>query len=179
MHIFLSGPKGIGKSTVISKTLDILTAEAPIELGGFFTWNGGEADPHIFMRPAQSGRGGEIYRLASHNSQKGGLDCDIHVFEQDGARILREKTDPGLIIMDELGFLESGAPLFREAVLDTLAGSVPVFGVLRQDDIPWHNSIKENPFVTLFDVNENNRGDLPRNLARLLKLSIIYKEVIG
>ena len=165
MHIFLQGPKKIGKSTVIRKTLDILTSDAQLRLGGFFTWNGGNDDPHIYMRPARSGKEDGAFRLASYDFVNGGIISNIQAFELDGVRILADHADAELIIMDELGYLERNAPVFRRAVLDILAGDIPVFGVLRQGDVPWHLEIKQNPLVTIFEVNEKNRDGLPLELA--------------
>jgi nucleoside-triphosphatase len=168
LHVFLQGPRNIGKSTVIFRTLDILTARRPLRLGGFFTWRGGAEDPHIYMRPACKEREREIYRLAFYDASKGGLSCDPPVFEQTGTRLLSANAGAELIIMDELGFLESAAPAFRQAVLATLAGTIPVLGVLRQGDIPWHREIKDCPRVRLYEVNEENREALPLELAEYL-----------
>ena len=168
MHIFLQGPRRIGKSTVIARTLDILAVQTPLVPGGFLTWNGGKDDPHVYMRPAVSGREVELYRLASWDVRKGGLISDLRAFELDGVRLLKENTGADLIIMDELGFLESGASGFKQAALDVLAGDIPVFGVLRLGDVPWHKDIKDNPGVSLYDVNEKNRDSLPRELAERL-----------
>ena len=176
MHIFLQGPKNIGKSTVISRVLEILTAEAPLKLGGFFTWNGGKSDPHVYIRPARSGSEGEIYRLASYDAEKGGLKSNVSAFEHDGVRILNERAGVDLIIMDELGYLESGAPVFRKTVLDTLTGGVPVLGVLRLGNVPWHEEIKRYPAVTIYNVDEKNRGDLPRELTDVLKRSLMNRK---
>ena len=169
MHIFLQGPKRAGKSTVLRKTLDILTPDDHIKLGGFFTWKGGEADPHIYMRPANYGTENARFRLASYDLAGGGLIGDVRAFEQNGVEILTNSKDADLIIMDELGFLESDASIFKKAVLDTLDGSIPVFGVLRLGDVEWHKEIKRNPLVTLYNVGFDNRDDLPRELADLLK----------
>jgi len=168
LHIFLQGPKRVGKSTVIRKTLELLTADKLLRLGGFFTWNGGNDDPHIYLQPARSGMEDRVFRLASYDLVNGGLISYIQAFEQDGVQILADRADAGLIIMDELGYLERSAPVFRQAVLDILAGDIPVFGVLRQGDIPWHQDIKRNPKVTILDVNEKNRDILPRELAKRL-----------
>jgi nucleoside-triphosphatase len=168
LHIFLSGPRNIGKSTVIRHTLDILLKQGPVKLGGFFTWRGGAADPHIYLRPAQIGRESEIYRLATYNAENGGLSCHLQVFEQTGARLLVQSADVDLLIMDELGFLESKAPVFRQAVITALSGAAPVLGVMRLGDIPWHKEIKSNPRVVLYEINKKNRDALPRELAAQL-----------
>jgi len=168
MHIFLQGQRNTGKSTVILRTLEILLPLKPLVPGGFFTWNGGKNDPHVYMRPARSGQEHEVFRLASYDAAKGGLIGNIRAFDVDGVRLLNESRDSDLVIMDELGFLESGAEVFKQAVLDTLAGNAPVFGVLRLGDIPWHRSIRRNPSVTIFDVDESTREALPQELAARL-----------
>jgi len=191
MHIFLQGPRNIGKSTVIEKTLDILTVDRNIMLGGFFTWNDGKSDPCIYMRPAalkvgtgtaadaasgtasgtasgeaiSAGAVGESFILARYSAEKGGLVRDSSVFDTVGVSLLRGGADADLIIMDELGFLEDGSPLFMQAVMDTIAGHVPVLGVLRLGDVPWHAQIKRDPSVTLYDVGLDNRDALPAALA--------------
>ena len=170
MHIFLQGPKRVGKSTVIRKALDILMADAPLRLGGFFTWNGGKGDPHVYMRPARDGGRDEKYRIASYDPSVGRVSADTAAFETEGVRILGARPGAGLIMMDELGFLESDAPAFIQAVLDVLGEDIPVLGVLRLGDVAWHKEIKRNPLVTLYDVDERNRDDLPRKLALALKV---------
>ena len=169
MHIFLQGPRNVGKSTAIRKTLDIMSKTTSLSLGGFFTWNGGGETARIFLRPAIESRSDEVSLLASFDPAIGRMKCNPDVFEQTAAHLLAESASADLIIMDELGFIETDAPAFRKAVHDTLAGDVPVFGVLRQGkDIPWHDDIKKNPRVRLFDVTQENRDNLPQELARLL-----------
>jgi nucleoside-triphosphatase len=167
MHIFLQGPRNSGKSTVIHRMLDILMAQGSLKLGGFFTWRGGADNPHIYIRPAEVGREREIYRLASYDKANG-LSCDIQVFEQIGVSLLAESAGADLLIMDELGYLESHAAAFLQAVFSVLAGNTPVLGVLRQGDIPWHREIRDNPRAVLYEVDEKNRDTLPRQLAELI-----------
>ena len=168
MHIFLQGARKIGKTTVIKNTIDLLSADTPLVLGGFFTWNGGRGDPNVYIRPARQAGENEVFRLAGFDAEKGGMISDAETFEQDGVRILEHCADSNLIILDELGFLESGAPLFKRKVLDITGGGIPVLGVLRLGDVPWHDDIKENPAVKIYDVNENNRDTLPRLLSGIL-----------
>ena len=171
MHVFLQGPRGIGKSTVIQAALELLAQSHTILLGGFFTWNGGADDPNIYIRPAEPGAVGERYRIASYGGPSLGMVCDSQIFDTVGARILRESAQgetADLIVMDELGYLESDAEAFKRAVFETLSGDTPVLGVLRSGDVPWHEPIKRDPRVMIYNVNEENRGDLPREVIRML-----------
>lgn len=179
MYVFLQGERGIGKSTVISKTLEILANGQSIRLGGFYTWNGGRDDPNVYIKPAQCGETEAATIVAKWNKAGERMDSVAHAFEQEGVRLLSGLPGADLIIMDELGYLESNAPGFKQAVLDVLNSNIPVFGVLRLGDVPWHVDIKSNPLVELYDVNEKNRDELPRELAERLKLLIRNSRAAG
>jgi len=169
MHIFLQGPRGIGKSTVITKTLAILTSRYPLVTSGFYTWNGGRDDPHVYIKSARPDAEDGAIRVASWNDAGGGMKSEPGVFDHYGVAML-DADGANLVIMDELGFLESQAHVFKRTVIDTLAGSVPVFGVLRLGDVPWHEDIKRDPKVALFDVDVMSRDSLPQILAERIRL---------
>jgi len=169
MHIFLQGPRNIGKSTIIRNAVEILMADTPLSFGGFFTWKGRKSDPNAYIKSARAGREEEIFQIASFDPMIGRLVSHIQVFESEGARMINDSADADIIIMDELGFLESEASGFIRAVYETLGGSIPVLGVLRADDIFWLNEIRRNPRVSLFDVDEKNRDSLPREIASHMK----------
>lgn len=172
MHTFLLGPKNIGKSSVIRRMLDMLLDQGPFALGGFITWREGTHDPRIYMRPAQPGREREIYLLASYDAPSGGMHCVPQVFDEAGTRLLAESAGADIILMDELGFLESRSPVFQQAVCSTLAGNTPVIGVMRSGNIPWHEEIKASPRVRLCQVSQENRDTLPQELA------VYYQQLI-
>ena len=168
MHTFLQGERNIGKSTIIRKTLDIIAARNKVGLGGFFTWKNDEAMPLVYMRPAGKPEGNGVFLIAGFDKGTGRMAGDIRMFETEGVRILHDRDGAQLIIMDELGKFESEAPLFRQAVLDTLAGDIPVFGVLRLGDAPWLDPIRSDKSISLIDVNMYNRDTLPLELAERL-----------
>ena len=172
MHIFLQGARGVGKSTVIRRTLDIVFSQRPLVLSGFFTWKGKTENKDVYIHSARQGEENDIFRIARADKEKGGLTCDIQVFEQIGVQLLNNSKDADVIIMDELGYLESNAAKFIQTVYDLVAGQIPVFGVLRLGDVPWHERIKRDPSVRIYDINEENRDNLPRELAEVLQLTI-------
>ena len=169
MHIFLQGPRGIGKSTVIRKTIELLTERRNITIGGFYTWNGGKDDPNIYMRPARSGNSSGQFRVAAYSESKRSMVGDTKAFDTLGTGILLDSAGADLIIMDELGFLESGAGLFKKTVLETIAGGVQALGVLRLGDVPWHEAIKNDSRVSIYEVNEKTRDTLPQTVAIALR----------
>jgi nucleoside-triphosphatase len=174
LHIFLQGPRNVGKSTVIRKTLDLLTEQGPLKLGGFFTWRDVD-DQHIYMRSVQVGLEQEVYRLATYDIKAGTLCCNPQTFEQAGEHLLAESVGADLMLMDELGFLEEQATAFRQAVLTQISGNTPILGVLRQGDIPWHREIKASPRVMLYEASEKNRDSLPQELAAQLAVLLMHR----
>ncbi|MCL1816052.1 MAG: nucleoside-triphosphatase [Clostridiales bacterium] len=166
MHIFLTGPRHIGKSTVIQKTISLLQEGGLRRLAGFLTYWGTTGDSYLYIAAADPALGHEPCRLAEFKA--GSLICHAEVFDQLGVELLSSASSAQVICLDELGFLEAGSRLFKQKVLSCLKGDVPLFGVLRQGDIPWHEPIKSHPRVTLYEVNAYNREQLPCQLAALL-----------
>ena len=75
-----------------------------------------------------------------------------------------EDPSCGLILMDELGFLEAEAGLFREAVLAALRGPKPVLGVVRQGLGVWGDA----PLGEVWEVTESDREEIPARLRQRL-----------
>jgi nucleoside-triphosphatase THEP1 len=55
--------------------------------------------------------------------------------------------------------------VFQDEVLAVLAGDIPVLGVLREGNIPWHSRIVSNPKVDVWSITEENRNLIPERLA--------------
>lgn len=86
-------------------------------------------------------------------------------FEELGLQYLSEASSYPLIVLDECGRLEQKLPRFRARVLELLDGDVPVLGAVRQDAMGWLEDIRNHPKVQLITVTEQNRNDLPLQLA--------------
>ena len=123
--ILICGPRGVGKSTLIRR----LTALYPGPVSGFVTKRETVADGEglfpIYIHPAacpearrQYGPENLIGRCDSRRSVR-----YPEAFDRLGPPLL---TSGGLLVMDELGFLENDAHRFQAAVLAALDGSTPV-----------------------------------------------------
>ncbi len=163
MNLFLTGPRGIGKSTVLRRGLSGLPCRAA-GLMTCFDAPRGSTDKKLWLLPWSTepdfGAGAVCARMGSGERQ-----VFPEVFEDLGIRLLEAaERDPGagLILLDELGYLEAAAPRFRETVLRLLAGPRPVAGVVRQGLGAWGDA----PFGELWEVTEENRDLLPERLAQ-------------
>ena len=154
-HLFLTGRKGVGKSTLIR---GLLAAENG-PLGGFFTvkHQGG-----IYLLPA-AGEGTFTPENLLFYCGHGG---DPKRFDDLGCAALADTAGCSLLVMDELGPHEAEAERFQAAVFRTLDGDIPIIGVLQQAESPFLDRIARHPRVTVLTVTEDNRDALAAELRR-------------
>lgn len=166
MHIFLTGPKQIGKSTIINKVIEGIRKEG-LRIGGFCTYMGINNDLDIYINYLNQDK---IYlsdnKVAYRTLQ--GATPIFQVFDTLGVRILSENNND-VIVMDELGFLETNAELFKSKVLSLLDGVKPIIGVVKEREIPWLDKVKYHPQVELITVSKVNRDSLPEIILNKIK----------
>lgn len=158
-HLFLTGRKQVGKSTVLRRLLE----GRDIIVGGFRTVRirlEDGASIHM-VRPGEEEFNDEN-RIFSR--KKGVLHLDPGDFDRIGCALLEAAGESDLILMDELGPTEIDAVRFQQAVLDTLDGTVPVYGVLQAADSAFLDRIRERQDVQVITVTEENRDELPGEL---------------
>jgi nucleoside-triphosphatase THEP1 len=166
-HIFLTGEKGVGKSTIIRKLLDGYKGT----IAGFFTV-----------------RTNEVYhdRYSVHLLAAGGMDkpseenllffCGVpfdegktNRFNNLGCKALEGCMGAELIVMDELGPNEGNATEFCQAVMNVLNGDVPVIGVLQKADSPFLKVIANHPKVQVIEVTNKNRDGVLETLRSIIE----------
>ena len=159
-HLFLTGEKGVGKSTLIDRLLSRYTGR----VGGFRTRRvdtvrPGEATVHLLRVSdgEQPCEGNLLFSCAAYS-------CDR--FDTLGTAALRDR-DGDVLLMDELGPHEAAAPLFQRAVLDALDGPTPVLGVLQRAGEPFLRSIAARADTAVLEVTRENRDAL----AMLIELA--------
>lgn len=168
-HIFLTGEKQIGKSTLWAKVLE----RSGICPTGFQT-----------LEYLVNGcfRGYRLHGLGRVPEQFGN-DVPISVFLRRklhlpvtesfnifGTALLRlALEDGGFILMDELGIFERSAGDFRQAVSDCLNGDCHVLGVLQKADDPFLEAVLNRPDVLVFTVTKENRDTLVEPLLEALE----------
>ena len=165
MTIFLTGERGVGKSTALRRAL----MGSGLHVGGFMT-DFGETryadNKTLWLLPWSETPDFSAGEVCARMGPGGRRACP-EVFDGLGAALLRAAAhDPacGLILMDELGFLEAEAAGFREAVLSLLKGPKPVLGVVRQGLGTWRDA----DLGEVWEVTAENRDEIPRRLRQRL-----------
>ena len=174
-HLLLCGERGVGKSTLIRRLLE----RNAREIGGFVTKRLPDADENgffpIYLYPAAQ-------REDERRNQEANLvgTCDSRssvrypeVFDGLGVRLIESAPRGGLILMDELGFLENDAEAFQAAVLRALSGDTPVLAAVKPRDTPFLRAVREHRNAELVYIDEENRGAL---LAQLLPHILQWNE---
>ena len=158
-HLFLTGDKGVGKSTLARC---LLAGHTPC---GFRTVRvTGVLDrPSVHLLPAVGG----VPSAENLLFYCGAYSCER--FDTLGTAAPRGPGRGGhavhVLLMDELGPAESGAKKFCEAVLAALDGDLPVLGVLQKADTEFLRAVAGHPRVRLVTVTVENRDELRRTMT--------------
>jgi nucleoside-triphosphatase len=179
MHIFLTGERGVGKSTVIGKLTDRLVG---VRVGGFKTLGGPEdesGNSAVYIMPygenADDPRAfSENRKVAARNRRTFRYESYAGVFDGLGAKLLRCASHCDLIVMDELGFMEADAGGFQKTVLSFLDGAAQVLGVVKPQSSPrgasvvFLDRVRSHGNVRVFEITPENRDAAPDILLPLL-----------
>jgi nucleoside-triphosphatase len=166
-HILICGERGMGKSTLIEKLL----AHNTLPVYGYFTKltpqrEDGFHSIYIY-------RAGDPTRTQGEENHIG--DCDsrqrsIHgaVFDTLGVEYLEAKRG-GIIVMDEVGFMEAESKLFCAAVMRCLDGDIPALvAVKARFDVDFLNAVRAHPKASLYTITEENRDGLYQHLLPVI-----------
>ena len=123
-RLFLTGPSGIGKSTLLSAALGERLALA----GGFRTvrHRGEDGKPLYFS--LETPEGGDLGIFLDLRGRA--ANC-TEVFRKAGALQLKTAPEHPFSVLDEIGGTELLVPEFAEALEAFLAGDAPCIGVLK------------------------------------------------
>ena len=165
-HIMICGEIGVGKSTLISRLLE--NTARPV--CGYITKSLNVRDDgyhEIFMYAP----GDEEHAVFLADCNRRSRHVNLEVFETLGVELLSDIRSDGIIVMDEIGFMEERAEHFTSRVLELLDGSVPVIGAVKSThpDSAYLNSIRNHPNVELVYINQENRDDLYYSLLERVK----------
>lgn len=160
MHCLIVGPRGVGKSTLIRRVL----AELGRPVCGF------ETKKEDSLADAALGSPVHLYPVGEPKVPRADnriCHCPGHdprlaraAFDRYAPRLLAPAPPGGVMLMDELGFLESRSDAFCQAVLRRLEGDVPVIAAVKDLDIPFLTRLRSHPNCRCFFITPENRDGL-------------------
>jgi len=159
-HLFLTGEKGVGKSTYIKNYL--AKNFSGKHIGGFYTIRsdklfGDKFSVHIFDAAIPEGesffsRENFLFECGRNDTglyEKPGKTGDnvTEIFDTLGVEILSNsvKNNPDIIVMDEIGPHEFKAAKFKEEIFKILDADTPVIGVIQkvEEGMPGFSELEE------------------------------------
>ncbi len=119
--IFVTGAVGVGKSTLLKRVIDACVPTQKIY--GFCTKKLTLGSEHgavgkIYIYPAMEPLIMDDAHCVGEVFDRQGFDIHSEVFETAGAELLDRIPQGSIVLMDELGFLESTSPKFSNKVLE-------------------------------------------------------------
>ncbi|WP_411681363.1 nucleoside-triphosphatase [Clostridium thailandense] len=176
-NIFLTGQIRIGKSTLLNHTLEKINGK----IDGFRTLRYYEENElkGFYMKGLCEQNQSKELAFIGHCLGENQLRAVSKTFDTYGVEILNnclnKKVD--LIVMDELGFLERNAKLFQNKVWEALDSNIPVFGVLKQKDTSFLQSIRNRKDVELVLVTLENRNVMFETIMNKVRKAMMIKKV--
>lgn len=166
MKIFLTGPPGSGKSTVLMKTIELLKKKG-MKVGGMIT-------PEIRERGRRIGFGvKDVYSgkegiLASIDQKTGPKVGKYRVNLEDFERIALPALDSALkgcdvVCIDEVGRMEWFSKNFRNKVYEIFASGKKVVAILHREFVS-----KFKDYGEVIKVVPENREKLPEDIVNKL-----------
>ena len=163
-HILIVGRNGVGKSTLIRALLH----EIPLPAYGVITKK--EAAGQDGFCPVYIHTYGAERLFSQENRiglcREGKSIAFPEAFDRFSESI--HFPNDGVIVFDELGFLESGASRFTGTVLHTLDCAPFVIAAVRDKQTPFLNAVRSHPRADVYYVDEQNRDSVRNELLASL-----------
>jgi len=167
--IFLTGPPGIGKTTVLLKAVEKLRSMG-FKVGGMMSREVRERGVRVGFKivDLSTGREGWLAHVRQPVGPKiSKYRVNLSDLESVGVKSVREAVlNADLIVIDEVGPMELFSKPFRDAVKAALESGKPVLGTIhyRARD-PLVTMIKSREDVEVLKVTAVNRGHLHETIT--------------
>lgn len=172
MHTLIVGERGVGKSTLIRRVL----AELECPVVGF------ETKKETSLATEEKGSPVYIYdagRPHTHTEENllgwcknKRFDSRVEVFDRYAPKLRAPIPAGSIVLLDELGFMESQAEEFCAAVMELLDGDVPVIAAVKYKDTPFLQAVRSHPKAKCFWIDKENRDALYEEVLPFAKQQI-------
>ena len=157
-NIVIAAYKNVGKTTLAEKIIK----ETDRNIYGFFTRKFPDLITDdglvpIYIYPAGSNPIIDKDHLIGYGG-KGNHYTNAEIFDDAGVSYITTDDPNGIIIMDELGFLERDAKKFQEKVFECLAGPIPTIVMMKTKmREEFMQKLKDMPDIEYIFMTEENR----------------------
>jgi len=176
----VTGPPGVGKTTLIMRVIEALKASNPsLKVQGFYSREVRQGSERVgFEVVTLDGRRGRLASTTISSPESfrwpnvGKYKVDITSFESLALPELQVREDTDLFIIDEVGKMEMYSSSFFPAVLKVLESNIPVLASVPIPkfgrDIPGVARLKNHPGATMFTLSTSNRDAVKDQIYSIL-----------
>jgi len=166
--LWLTGPPGVGKTTVIQRVAKALPNES---LGGFYT-------EEIRYRDIRQGfrlegfRGGSAVMAHVEFPKRyrvGRYGVDLGAIDEISSTALSREPPADIYLVDEVGKMECMSTRFINALLALLDGPYTIVGTIARSGGGLIADLKRRPESTLWEVTRDNREEMPARVLAWLR----------
>ncbi len=167
-NIFITGPPGCGKTTLIKEILK----ELKIPTKGFFTEeirrDGERIGFKILTLSKKEGIFAEKGLKSSYKVSKYGVL--LKNLEEIGIKEIEEGLKGNfLIVVDEIGKMELFSNKFRDAILKALDSENKVLGTIMLQENPFCDKIKQRKDTRVFYLTRENKEKVKKEILCLFQ----------
>ncbi|XP_038150654.1 cancer-related nucleoside-triphosphatase [Cyprinodon tularosa] len=185
-HVFLTGPPGVGKTTLVQKVCEALVSSG-VGVEGFYTEEVREGGRRVgFDVVTLAGERGHLSRIREgpgtlHGRREymvGQYVVDLPSFENLALPLFRDAGTAGggsrkVFIIDEIGKMELFSQSFIRAVRQTLdSSSCTILGTIpvpKGKPLGLVEEVRSRPDVKVFTVSKENRNALLQDILATLR----------
>ena len=168
-HILICGQRGAGKTTLISRIM----SETSLPVHGYRTVvdsidNDGVKT--ICMYPVRSNKRTETKGTVIGHTRNKVIDVNYDTFDYLGVSLIEKRDENGILIMDEIGFMEIGSDRFCREVIKAFDNCLHIIAAIKAEDhgYKYLRMIKEHPYVRVLDLTEDNRQEIYASVREIV-----------
>jgi nucleoside-triphosphatase len=176
-HLFLTGPPGCGKTTVIQKLVELLAEEA-VPVYGFWTAEIREENVRQgFEVELLSGRSGILAHVdLNHGPRVSKYRVNLEVMHSLVVPEVREAVKSSrerevVLLLDEIGKMELHSVDFREALHEALLSPLRIVATVMEASDPFVDPLKGRADTELVHLGFSDRNLLPEQIAHAVALN--------
>ncbi len=173
MHTLIVGERHIGKSTLIRRVLN----ELNVSVCGFETKKEEHLEDPVYGSPIYIYEPGQPHYQTEENligyCKQQCPKPNKEVFEQFAGKFNDFPDGKDMILMDEIGFLETCSGNFCRGILSVLDGDTPVIAAVKDKDTPFLDSVRSHKNCRCFYITKENRDELAEEVLAFVRQQLV------